>query len=306
MARYIIKRLINAFVVVIAVSVLVFVLTRAVGNPINVMLPLDAPQAERIALAHQLGIDRPLWVQFLSYSDGVLHGSFGNSWWQGIPAMTVVGQRLPITLKLTFYAFLIAIIFGIPLGMLAALRPRSWLDKLASTSSMLGISIPNFWLGLMLILVFAQKLHWFYTSGLGDWRHWVLPAVALGVLPLGRITQVVRTEMLEQLREMYVVTARSKGLAEWLVVSRHALKNAGIAVVTMSAWEIGRMIAGYTVVIEVVFGVSGLGDLIVDTIAHMDYPLLQAITFVVASFISLLNLVTDLTYPLFNPRVKFE
>jgi peptide/nickel transport system permease protein len=306
MTRYIVIRLLNAVVVVIGVSLLVFVLTRAVGNPVDVMLPIEATQEERVRLAHQLGLDKPLLTQLWEYSAGVIRGDFGKSWWQGTPALELALERVPFSLTLSALAFIIAIVFAIPLGVLSALRPRSWLDKLTSTSAMLGICIPNFWLGLVLILIFANTLGWLPTSGTGSWEHWVLPSVALGVLPLGRITQIVRSAMMEQLRELYVVTARSKGLAEWVVVTKHALKNAGIPIITMSGWELGRMLAGYTVVIEVVFGLPGIGHLIIDAIDYQDFPLLQALTFVIAILINLLNLLIDLSYPLFNPRVKFE
>lgn len=306
MTRYIVIRLLNALVVVIGVSLLVFVLTRAVGNPVDVMLPIEATDEERARLTHQLGLDEPLYTQLAEYSAGVLKGDFGKSWWQGTPALELAMERVPYTLKLSGIAFIIAIVFAIPLGVLSALRPRSWLDKITSTTAMLGICVPNFWLGLILILIFANTLGWLPTSGTGDWRYMVLPSVALAVLPLGRITQIVRAAMMEQLRELYVVTARSKGLAEWLVVTRHALKNAGITIVTMSGWELGRMLAGYTVVIEVVFGLPGLGHLIIDAINYQDFPLLQALTFVIAVTINILNLIIDLSYPLFNPRVKFD
>jgi peptide/nickel transport system permease protein len=306
MTRYIVIRLLNALVVIIGVSLLVFVLTRAVGNPVDVMLPIEATDDERARLTHQLGLDEPLYKQLAEYSAGVIKGDFGKSWWQGTPALELALERVPYTLKLSGIAFIISIIFAIPLGVLSALRPRSWLDKITSTTAMLGICVPNFWLGLVLILIFANTLGWFPTSGTGNWRYMVLPSVALAVLPLGRITQIVRSSMMEQLRELYVVTARSKGLAEWLVVTRHALKNAGITIVTMSGWELGRMLAGYTVVIEVVFGLPGLGHLIIDAINFQDFPLLQALTFVIAVTINILNLLIDLSYPLFNPRVKFD
>ncbi len=306
MARYILKTLLNALVVVIGVSLLVFVLTRAIGNPVNVMLPLSATMDDRLRLAHQLGLDKSLISQLWDYVLGVMRGDFGQSWWQQQPALTVALERLPFTLKLSGIAFVISLIVALPLGILSALKPRSLLDKLTSTFAMIGICVPNFWLGLMLILIFSNTLHWLPTSGTGDWRYMVLPAFTLAVLPIGRITQIVRTAMLEQLRELYVVTARSKGLHEFYVVTRHALKNAGISIVTMSGWELGRMIAGYAVAIEAVFGLPGIGSLIVDAIGQQDFPLIQALTFVIAISINLLNVLIDLSYPLFNPRVKFK
>jgi len=306
MATYILKTLLKALVVVLGVSLLVFVLTRAIGNPVNIMLPLSATMAERARLAHQLGIDKPILSQLWDYLSGLVRGNFGLSWWQNESAITVALRPLPFTLELSGIALVISLVFAIPLGILSALRPRSLLDKVISTVSMFGICVPNFWLGLMLILVFSNLLHWFPTSGTGDWRYWVLPSVTLAALPLGRITQIVRTAMLEQLRELYVVTARSKGLHEFWVVTRHALKNAGIQIVTMSGWELGRMIAGYAIAIEAVFGLPGIGSLIVDAIGQQDFPLIQAITFVIAICIVVLNILIDLSYPLFNPRVKFK
>ena len=306
LGQYIIKSLLKALVVIVGVSLLVFVLTRAIGNPVNVMLPLTASVEERVRLAHQLGIDKPILAQLWDFINGILHGTFGLSWWQQEPALGVALERLPFTLELSFIGTGIAVIFAIPLGILSALRPRSVLDKVTSTLSMLGICVPNFWLGLVLILIFANTLHWFPTSGVGGWRYWVLPSVTLAVLPLGRITQIVRTAMMEQLRELYVVTARSKGLHEFWVVTRHALKNAGISIVTMSGWELGRMIAGYAIAIEAVFGLPGIGSLIVDAIGQQDFPLIQALTFVIAIAINLLNILIDMSYPLFNPRVKFK
>lgn len=306
MATYILKTLLKSVVVVLGVSLLVFVLTRAIGNPVNIMLPLTATTAERARLAHQLGIDKPILAQLWEYVTGLVRGNFGQSWWQQDSAMTVALRPLPFTLELSGIALVISLVFAIPLGILSALKPRSLLDKVTSTASMFGICVPNFWLGLMLILIFSNLLHWFPTSGTGNWRYWVLPSVTLAVLPLGRITQIVRTAMLEQLRELYVVTARSKGLHEFWVVTKHALKNAGIQIVTMSGWELGRMIAGYAIAIEAVFGLPGIGSLIVDSIGQQDYPLIQAITFVIAICIVSLNILIDLSYPLFNPRVKFK
>jgi len=306
MATYLLKTLLKALVVVLGVSLLVFVLTRSIGNPVNTMLPLGASMAERARLTHQLGLDKPLLAQLGDYVVGVAQGNFGESWWQQESALTVALRPLPFTIELSGIAVVISLVFAIPLGILSALKPRSLLDKVASTSSMLGICVPNFWLGLILILIFSNLLHWFPTSGTGGWQYWVLPSVTLAVLPLGRITQIVRTAMLEQLRELYIVTARSKGLPEFWVVTRHALKNAGVQIVTMSGWELGRMIAGYTIAIEAVFGLPGIGSLIVDAIGQQDFPLIQAITFVIAICIVFLNILIDLSYPLFNPRVKFK
>lgn len=306
MAQYILRKLIGAVVVVAGVSLLVFILTRAIGNPVNVMLPLNATMDERIKLAHQLGVDKSILSQLGDFIRGILHGDFGQSWYEQEPALSVALERLPFTLKLSGIAMVLSLVFAIPLGILSALRPRSLLDKVTSTLAMVGICVPNFWLGLVLILIFANTLHWLPTSGVGDWRYMVLPSITLAVLPLGRITQIVRSAMMEQFRELYVVTARSKGLHEFWVVIKHALKNAGISIITMSGWELGRMIAGYAVAIEAVFGLPGIGSLVVDAIGQQDFPLIQALTFVVAISIVLINVLIDMSYPYFNPRIKFK
>jgi len=306
MHKYVLGRLSYAVLVVFGVSLLVFVLTRMVGNPIDVMLPLEASQEEKIRLAHQLGLDKPVLVQFYDYISGAVRGDFGQSWWQQQPSLPLAVERLPATLELVGTAFLGALLLGIPLGILAAARPGTIVDGVASTVALLGVSLPAFWLGLMLILTFAVRLGWFYTSGIGTIRHLVLPATTLGALALGRITQIVRTAMLDQMHQQYVTTARSKGLTERVVVMRHALKNASIPIATFSGWEVGRMLAGYTVVVEVVFGWPGQGHLIVDTIAAQDFPLLQALVIVVAITVSTINLLVDLSYPLLDPRIKFS
>ena len=305
MHRYVLSRLVYAVLVVFGVSLLVFVLTRFIGNPVDVMLPIEASQSEKAQLTHQLGLDKPVWQQAAGFFGGALRGDFGISWWQRQPALPLAIERLPATLKLVFASFIAAILVGVPLDVLAATTPGSLLDGFCSTLALLGVSLPAFWLGLMLILNFAVRLGWFATSGYGGFRYLTLPAVTLGALTLGRITQIVRTAMLDQLHQQYVVTARAKGLVERIVVLRHALKNASIPIVTMSGWELGRMLAGYTVVVEVVFGWPGQGHLIVDTIGAQDFPLLQALVFVVAVTVSAVNLVIDLAYPFFDPRIKF-
>jgi peptide/nickel transport system permease protein len=303
--RYILFRLLNAAIIVVVVFVLVFLLTHMVANPVDQLLPLSATQSERDAMAHKLGTDQPILVQLYDYVAAAVHGDFGTSWDQDRPAIDIVLERLPTTMQLVGAAFAIAMVFGLLFGVIASLRPRSFLDKVISTSSLVGICLPNFWVGLILMIVFAVKLGWFPTSGVGDWKNLVLPAITLALLPLGRMVEIVRSAMLDQMREQYVVTARAKGVAEWLVVVKHALKNTGVTTVTMSGWELGRMIAGYTVVVEVVFAWPGMGHLVFEAIKQGDFALVQALALVIAVLIGLLNLVVDLSYPLFDPRIKY-
>jgi peptide/nickel transport system permease protein len=303
--RYILFRLLNAAIIVVVVFVLVFLLTHWVANPVDQLLPMSATASERAAMAQKLGTDLPIMVQMYRYVVAAAHGDFGTSWDQDRPAIDIVLERLPTTMQLVAAAFGIAIVFGLLLGIVASLRPRSFLDKVISTSSLVGICLPNFWVGLILMIIFAVKLGWLPTSGVGTWKNLVLPAITLALLPLGRLVEIVRSAMLDQMREQYVVTARAKGVSEWLVVVKHALKNTGVTTVTMSGWELGRMIAGYTVVVEVVFAWPGMGHLVFEAIKQGDFALVQALALVIAVLIGLLNLLVDLSYPLFDPRIKY-
>jgi peptide/nickel transport system permease protein len=305
MFNYILRRLFYAVISVFAVSVAVFVITRLIGDPVKVMLPLDASQAQYEQMRENLGFNKPLHEQFVVFGLGALRGDFGNSLWQRVPALPLVVQRLPATLELVMAAMVIAIIFAVPLGVLAALRPRSMLDHVCSLGSLAGMCVASNWLGLMLILIFAVNLGWFYTSGYGSWKHLVLPAVTLAAAPLGRITQIVRSSVLDELGRNYVTAARARGLSEQAVIMGHALKNAAIPIVTLSGWELSRLLAGFTVIVEVVFGWPGVGLLAMDAIKRQDLPLLQADVFVVGVLVVGLNLVIDLTYGWFDPRIRY-
>jgi peptide/nickel transport system permease protein len=305
MAGYLIRRLLYAAASVIGVSVAVFVITHAIGDPVRLMLPLEASE-EQIAQAREsLGFNDPLYVQFLRFAAGAIRGDFGDSLWQRTPALPLVLERLPATFLLSFAAMGVAVLLAVPLGVLAALRPRTWLDHICSLGSLVGMCVASNWLGLMLILIFAVQLGWFYTSGYGTVRHLVLPALTLAAAPLGRITQIVRSSTLDELNKNYVTAARARGLAEQAVILGHALKNAAIPIVTLSGWELSRLLAGFTVIVEVVFGWPGVGLLAIDAINRQDLPLLQADVFVVGVLVVGLNLIIDLTYGWFDPRIRY-
>jgi peptide/nickel transport system permease protein len=305
MVGYLLRRLFYAVISVIAVSVLVFVITRVIGDPVKLMLPLEATAEQRNQMRETLGFNDPLIVQFARFSWNALRGDFGNSLWQRVPALPLVIERLPATLLLSFAAIGLAIVFAVPLGVLAALRPRSALDHFCSLGSLAGMCVASNWLGLMLILIFAVNLGWFFTSGYGTLRHLVLPAVTLAAAPLGRITQIVRSSVLDELNRNYVTAARARGLAEQSVIMGHALKNAAIPIVTLSGWELSRLLAGFTVIVEVVFGWPGVGLLAMDAIRRQDLFLLQADVFVVGVIVVALNLLIDLTYGWFDPRIRY-
>ena len=304
MIAYFIRRLLQSILVIIGVSVIVFVITRAIGDPARMMLPLEASAEEVEAFRDRMGFNDPLWVQFWDWAKNAVKGDFGDSLWQRTDAMHLVLERMPATLLLCSTAIVLAVVASVPLGILAALKPRSWLDKATTSFSLIGVCIPDFWLGLMLILVFAVTLRLVFTSGYGTWRHLVLPAIALAARPWGRITQIVRTSMMDEMHRTYMVTARAKGLAEHNVILSHALKNASIPIVTLAAWELTRMLAGYTIVVETVFAWPGFGQLAMQAIERRDLTLIQADVFVVAIIVVVMNIFIDLIYAMLDPRVR--
>lgn len=305
MRRYVIIRIFFTIAVILGVSMLVFVLTHVIGNPVDIMLPLQATMEERAAMRKSLGLDRPMGAQLVDFLLHLAKGDFGDSWWQQRPALPLVLERIPSTLLLVGLAFALAVVIAIPLGVLAATRPGSALDRALTAGALVGVCLPGFWIGLLLVMFFAVRLGWFYTSGYGTWRHVVLPVVTLAVLPTGHLSQITRFAMLDQLNQQYVSVARSKGVAEIKVVLVHSLKNAMTAIVTMAGMDFGRMMAAETAAVEVVFGWPGFGSLIIDTISRQDFPLLQASVFVVAIIICLVNLLVDLSYGLFDPRIRY-
>lgn len=301
-----IRRLLQSILVIVGVSVVVFVITRAIGDPARMMLPLEATDEQVEAFAQHMGFRDPLLVQFIDWARNALRGDFGDSLWQRRPAMELVLERMPATLLLCFTAIILALVASIPLGILAALRPGSWLDKLTTSISLIGVCIPDFWLGLMLMLLFAVSIHLFFTSGYGTPRHLVLPAVTLAARPWGRITQIVRTSMMDEMHKTYMVTARAKGLTEQKVILSHALKNASIPIVTLAAWELTRMLAGYTIVVETVFAWPGFGLLAMQAIEERDLTLIQADVFVVALIVVAMNISIDFIYAALDPRVRLD
>lgn len=299
-----IRRLLQSILVIVGVSMVVFVITRAIGDPARMMMPLEASDEQVEAFAQRMGFRDPLHVQFIDWAQNALRGDFGDSLWQRRPAMELVLERMPATLLLCFTAIILALLASIPLGILAALRPGSWLDKLTTSISLIGVCIPDFWLGLMLMLLFAVSIHLFFTSGYGTPRHLVLPAVTLAARPWGRITQIVRTSMMDEMHKTYMVTARAKGLTEQKVIISHALKNASIPIVTLAAWELTRMLAGYTIVVETVFAWPGFGLLAMQAIEQRDLTLIQADVFLVALIVVAMNITIDFIYAALDPRVR--
>jgi peptide/nickel transport system permease protein len=299
-----VRRLFHSVIVLLGLVVAVFFFTHMLGDPARLMLRPEATAEQVEAVRNRLGLNDPLQVQFLRFMGGAVRGDFGESIWQRAPALPIMLERLPNTLYLAGVTILVAIPLAAVLGIVSALRPGSLIDRASTVVGLAGVSIADFWLGLMLILFFAVNLGWFPTSGFGGPQYVILPSLALMVRPLGRISQVIRSSMLDQLSQPYVTTARSKGLSERVVVTLHAMKNAAIPALTLIGDETAALLNG-AVVIETVFGWPGIGLLLIQAIERRDLPLIEACVFAIAVMIIFANLLVDLAYTLFDPRIRY-
>ncbi|TXL80283.1 ABC transporter permease [Vineibacter terrae] len=305
-AGFLLRRLGHGIVVVLGVTIVVFIVTRMVGDPVRVMLPIDASDEQRQAFAHHLGLDRPLPAQFADFFAKLARFDFGESLWQRRPAIDIVLERLPATLELVLVGMALALLLAIPLGVIAALRPgRGW-DRATVSLSLLGLSLPQFWLGLLLIILFAVEWGLLPTSGRGTPGHLILPALTLALPATGRLAMIARSSMIDELNQPYVQTAIAKGLPLRRVVGLHALRNAANPVLTLAGWELIRSLAGYAVVVETVFAWPGLGYVAIQAIQRQDLVLLQTVVFVVAIMVVAINLAMDLVYKAIDPRIQLE
>ncbi|MGA6966864.1 MAG: ABC transporter permease [Xanthobacteraceae bacterium] len=305
MGAFVIRRLYHAIYVVLGVTIVVFVVTRVIGDPVSAMLPMETSAAQRAAFAQQLGLDRPLYIQFIDFLADLAHLNLGESLWQHRPVTQIVFEKLPITLYLVAAAMALAIALSIPLGIVAALKPGRMVDRITVVLSLIGLSVPQFWLGLLLILLFAVELRWLPTSGSGDVAHLILPALTLAVPAMTRILMVVRSSMMDELNTQHIKVAIAKGLPFRRVIGVHALRNIAIPVMTLAGWETVRALAGYSVVVEAVFAWPGLGLAAVQAIERQDLILLQGIVFYVAVMVVIINIGLDIAQKLVDPRVKF-
>lgn len=307
MLTFLARRLVYSLIVVAGVLVVVFVTTRLIGDPARIILPSTATQADYELQRSRMGLDQPILSQFLQFVAGAVRGDFGESLWdRGASAMGLVLERIPATLQLVLAGTGLAMLVSLPAGILAARRPRSLLDRTVTVLSLAGFSIPNFLVAMTLIIVFAVQLGWFYTSGFGELRHLVLPAVAVALPIAGRMTQFVRSAMIDEFSRPYISTARSKGVSELSIASRHALRNAAIPILTLGGWEFTRQLAGYTVAVEVVFAWPGVGQLAAQAILRRDFTVIAADVFLVAIMVVVINLIIDLLYMVLDPRVKLD
>lgn len=306
MLQFILRRLFQGVLVVFGVSATVFVVTRLAGDPVSLMLPLSATEAQRIAFAQQIGLDQPIAAQFVRFLGDIVTLDFGNSLWQRRPAIDVVFERLPNTMLLIAAGLGSAVILSIPLGAIAALRPGGLVDRLTMSIGLLGLAMPQFWIGLIAILIFAVQLKWLPTSGMGTVAHIVLPALTLSLTPLARFTMMVRAAMIDELNKQYVKTARAKGLGLPRILRVHTLRNILVPFLSISGWELISTLSGYTVVVEAVFAWPGLGLTAVQAIQRGDLFLMQAIVFVIAILIVIIGIVLDILSKAVDPRIELN
>jgi peptide/nickel transport system permease protein len=296
-------RLFRALISLWLVSTVVFVVMRLSGDPVPLLLPPDAPTSEILRVRRDLGLDRPLPVQYGVFLASVVRGDFGRSIYFREPAMSVVRGYLSATLELGLTAFVLAAVVAVPVGLLSAMRRNSIADHAAMALALVGQSAPTFFLGILFILLLALKADLFPTSGRGDWRNLVLPALTLGAFAMASIARLTRSAVLEVLGADYIRTARAKGLSESWVVAKHTLKNAAIPIVTITGLQFGTLLGG-AVVTETVFSWPGIGRLAVQSIYNRDYPVVQCTVFVAAVMFIILNFFLDLLYGVLDPRIR--
>ena len=316
MRQYAIKRIGLFIPTVLLVTIIVFVVMRLIpGDPALAILSADDAvytQEELAQLRAELGTDRPIAIQYFEWISGFLRGDFGTSYWWGGPVMERLGERIPVTIELAILGILLAVVCAVPLGVISAIRPDSPLDYASRIFTLVGISIPTFFSGILLTLVLIRAFGWLPPLGYEDiwedpWtniKQLVLPALALGFYDMAFIARVTRSSMMEILREDYMRTARAKGLRELIVLSRHGLKNAVLPVLTISGWQFGRLFGG-TVIIEKIFLIPGVGQLLIDAIYQRDFPTIQAVIVIVALSIVVVNLLVDLLYGWLDPRIRY-
>jgi len=304
MLSYLFQRLSGACLVILGVVSIVFLLIHLVpGDPVESMLGESASAADRVALRTALGLDRPLATQYLAYLDGLLHLDLGRSIHQRQPVVDLVRERLPATGLLALATLCVTVLLALPLGIVAAIRRNSAWDTAAMSFSLLGVSIPNFWLGPLLILVFSLWLGWFPVSGQGGATAVVLPALTLGTGLIAVLSRMVRSSMLEVLHEDYLRTARAKGMGPARVILHHALRNALLPVITLLGLQLGSLLAG-AVITETVFSWPGVGLLMIESIQSRDYPVVQACVLLISVSYVVVNLLTDLAYAWIDPRIR--
>lgn len=306
MARYLVRRLLLTVPVLVGVATLVFSLIHLVpGDPAQAMLGEGASPQDIAALRTRLGLDRPLVVQYGGFIAGLARGDLGVSLRTNQPVTSAIAERMPATFELAFAAMVLAVAFAIPLGIVSAVRHRTRVDHAAMTLALVGISIPNFWLGPLLAIVFAVELGWLPVSGRGTLAHLMLPAVTLAAALAAILARMTRASLLEELSELYVLAARARGTSRQRAVLRHAFRNSLIPVVTIIGLQFGAVLTG-AIITETIFAWPGVGRLLIQSISFRDYPLVQGCILLIAATYVAMNLLTDLLYGVLDPRIRYE
>jgi peptide/nickel transport system permease protein len=305
MGSYFFKRMRRAVFTIIGISIIVFIAVRATGDPVAHLAAEDASDAEIAQLRAELGLDKPLYVQYALYVRDALTGDFGESLRYRKPAFAMVLQRLPATVQLALTAFIVSTILGVLMGVLGALKRGTWIDDSIRLIAVLGQSAPSFWIGTLAILIFGVHLHWLPTGGQLGPEYLILPAATLALFSLASVVRLTRSAMLETASAEYIKFLRSKGLPEPLIVWKHALRNALVPVVAVLGIQLGHLVGG-AVIIEVVFNWPGVGRLMVEALLNSDFPLIQAGVMLIATSIVLVNLAVDMSFGLIDPRIRYE
>jgi peptide/nickel transport system permease protein len=305
--RYLARRLATGTLTLLGVATIVFALIHLLpGDPAQTMLARSGAPPEAVrALRSELGLDRPLIIQYVRWMGALARGNLGRSLFYDRPVAQLIGEQLPSTLELALAAFAVAIAVGIPLGIVAALRRDTWIDRMAMTTAVVGVAVPVFWSGLLLIWLFSVRLRWLPPAGAGSWQSLVMPALVLGFATAGPLARLTRSTLQDVLRQQYITVARAKGLAERNVLLRHAGRNALLPLLTIAGVQLGFLLAG-TVVTETLFARPGLGRLLVDAILWRDLPVIQGVALIIAGFYVVVNLAVDLSAGWINPQVGWE
>ena len=301
--KYFLVKTLRAFLTTFLLVVFVFFVLRITGDPAQAMLPDDATEEDYIEFRQLWGLDKPLMEQFYIYCKNFVHGDFGQSYKDGRDVFEIISQRLPKSVWLMGMSIIFSIVVGLPLGIYAALHRNSFGDRFIMGTAVFGFSMPNFFLGIMFILIFSMKLHWLPSAGSDTWLHLLLPMITIGMTRMGSYARYTRSAMLNVLSKPYIITAKAKGASRNRMVYLHALPNAAIPIVTVIGTSIGHMVGG-SVVIENVFAWPGVGRLLVSSVAVRDLPVVQAIVIIMGLAMVLANLLVDFTYGLLDPRIR--
>ena len=305
MKTFLFRRILQAIAIVFGVTLVTFFFLHLTGDPVGMLLPADASPEEIQRMVKLFGFDKPVYIQFIRFMADAVRGNFGNSIRQDEPALGLVLERVPATLELTVAAMVIAVLVAFPAGIISASRRGGWIDQGAMLFALIGQSVPNFWLGIMLILVFSVSLGWLPPFGRGGLGNLILPAITLSMYSMARTARLIRSGMIEALSQDYIRTAHAKGLAKSTVLWRHALRNALIPTVTVLGLDLAHLLGG-AIITETIFAWPGVGRLTISAIFARDYPIVQAAVFLVAVSYTGVNLLVDILYAYLNPRVRFQ